>query len=426
MSLINLRDEMRCIRPLKVMRAWMCLVAVMVSGCFVPVDFTTGQSAFSDSGVAFDGGRNPRAAACEVPEVLYADAPPPEPLSIELSGCAGARVEVRSPNGDVLVATTGAHFDFSPPSAGVYVVVTIGDESRRSAIIVDEVLPADAGFERRYVDRLDNCELTTTSRQTVLCLRYADALVSVYDQDGGLTTRLPAIRMRVVGDEVWLVKSQGVIQHFTDTGYGLRLDGEVFSELIPGFEEGVSHFSATMPNSFISVSDTGFVDVRSEGGTLKLTEHARWDLRQTRFVHQDVDDQFYNLSLCTIEIGCQSTLCAPVAVCSLSGSLLGLENEFVWTLDEPSPWSGSRRTISARNRPLSTSTPSGTRPIPERCTSWERRDSAYGLHIDCPEQLFPRKVGQFIQFRSVPSGVVATRDWIVALPHPQVVRFIAR
>lgn len=200
-----------------------------------------------------------------------------------------------------------------PPLPGEYAVtVQTSTSTETRYLFVDGEFDVSVGVERRYVDRVDDCEvLVMTDHGKLVCEK--NLVVSIYDTDGGLHERFPGGALGVLGNEVWSTFDGGV-EHRTDTSTLVRFDGAFLDELV-GVENDVSG-SVFEAGRSIRASPSGAVEVLWDGVALsagrRVERLKEFDSYSYPFFEGST---LWTSSGCTWAPGCGTMTCTSVVKC---------------------------------------------------------------------------------------------------------------
>lgn len=302
------------------MRILVFLAAMAASGCIIPLPLP------GDG----DGGLDD-VPGCAQPGQIMAGAP----AAVPFATCGS--VTVTGPDGST-ISTSGS--TFVPTQPGEYVAtVTRGSNVSTHYFVVDGQFDIDGGFERRYVDRVDNCfSLFMTAQGRLVCGR---AEVSIYETDGGLHTRFPSQGVSVIGNEIWN-DTMGRVEHWTDTEQGVRFDGALNDPL---FFQIVGESG---PGRALRGSSGGTIEVLWDGGT--LSEGRRVDRLWASYGGALFEaNELFGFDLCTWKAGCSTTTCESIRSCGATErTAIAAESERVWFTS----WADGALRVGTALRPL--------------------------------------------------------------------------
>lgn len=309
---------------------FLAAVVLGAAGCLIPVPLgpvpTDGGSNGFGGGLGAGGGQpgggpsggigGGAGSGCDLPTLSVG-----ETFTIPASSCG--TTTITAPDGSIVNGNT-----FTPTMPGEYVVTaatSTGTVTRY--LFVDGVFDYSGSFERAYVDRVDLCvALFMTDAGTLLCERDTHQ-IAAYSSDGALLGQFPGARLGVLGNEVWSSLT-GKVEHRTDIGSTLRLDGEYADPLID--VERTYWGAETATGKSLRGGTYGVVEVVWDGSSLSANRRVD-QLQWYQYGPIFLEGSTLFCGTCTYRAGCSSMLCPAVETCPQKSSrVIAIDETNVW------------------------------------------------------------------------------------------------
>lgn len=397
------------------------------ASCVVPVEVPQppdpdGGSVTDDAGAADDAGASRDAGvdagvpptACSVPEGLGLFLARTTTRFV-FPGCAtatfssepGVKVETtRNADGSATVAIT-------PSTLGAWVLTLDANGTTQTReLLTDEVIDLDAGFVRRYPDRVDGA-LTVTPSGRLLTF-FSQEQIAVHGLDGGLEQTIAATSpIAWAGDAIWALRPQtSLVERWVDTPAGLVSTGTVD---VTGHSYCL--FCRVDQNQFTSMIGYDLVAFTWDGGapSRRVVAGGLELPRAFNMLVQEGPDRVWADDLCSYEPGCTSTVCGAIQTCVRSDSSLLYANDQHALIYNHS----SGGAIQLWEWPPSTRRELHGREAP----GGYARSNADLILLAGREVVIHRNR---IAFRYIGFQTLITRHWVVLFNSPRELRFIPR
>lgn len=335
----RLSDEGARGRPLRNVRFSILFAALVSASCVVPVEIPHPDSDDGgvDAGTTEDAG-SPVDAGSAVDAGFDAGVIPgpcsvPENLGLFLAkttrrfvfpGCATASFSsepgvsvVTRPNAD-----GSATVEITPSTLGAWVLTLNANNSMQTReLLTDEQFDFDAGFVRRYPDRVDEARTVTPSGRLLVA---GQNQFVVYGSDAGIEQTLSANDRLAVwtGNVLWTLRSPTtLVERWLDTPGGLVSTGT-----FDAAGTTTCFLCRVDETQVTSVIGTDLVHFTWDGGSFSkevVTAGLQLGTSDTlQVLLPEPPDKVWGADMCSYEPGCTTTVCGAIQTCPLFGRRL--------------------------------------------------------------------------------------------------------
>lgn len=357
------------------MRTLSLVVAMVLSGCLVPLDIDgdagrdAGGVVHEDSGVVCDPpadagpeGIDWSMLPCTLPVLEAQEA---GAVAVLLPGCKQP-VQVFSASGafaaEVAVDAIGTRVSSPQWPPGVYVLRTGSGATEREVMFEVYSRPTN-GTVRAFSEPVEDCfRIGVTTEGRVACERREGSRqgITLYELDGSVRTRFPGEHLAIAGNELWTLGGGGL---------ELRVDGASGPALRASIVDarlvtngGAVNFGETTPGRSVRGSATELIEFTWDGVSSTLTAGTAEPMAtgSSGFILRDGASQ-WNGALCR----CTNGVCpgAPSPACPWGESVLaGYSTRVVFVAS----FGNGRTTVSELLRPINPTFPPLARVVPFR------------------------------------------------------------
>lgn len=344
---------------------------------------------------------------------------------LQFSGCATATFSsepgvsvVTRPNAD-----GSATVEITPSTLGAWVLTLDANNSMQTReLLTDEQFNFDAGFVRRFPDRVDGARAVTPSGRLITRPNFGQ--LNVYGFDGGLEQTIAAdpYDLALAGDSVWTLRPDvSLVERWVDTPAGLTSGG---SADVSGYSYCL--FCRVDQNQTSTMIGYDLVEFTWDGGSAsRQVMNAGLVLgKRVELLLRDGPDKVWSDDFCSYEPGCTTTVCPPIRTClSFVSSIISVtpQNALVYN--------GSQKVIQLWSLPLSQAIELHARPgqplgistssdAPTLVSTSADTTSEVVIHRN---RILYRHFGQ-----QTDSPLIVTKRWVVRLISPREAQFIPR